>query len=144
MLHVNGVSTVYRMLGVLLASGLLALVQGLVIDNADLSYPVDAYMVSLEEAEELGNAIWVDARGQDAYQSGHYPGAIRLSEDDWDAGLSRILSSWDFEQPLIVYCDGGDCASSREFAKRLREEVDTEAVFWLQDGWQVLRETIEK
>ena len=134
-------SILTRCLLVLSVSGCIALLHGLIIGEADLAIQSDGYGKTLAETADLESVIWVDARRADAFAAGHHPEAIHLSEGNWDADLSRILSVWDFEQPLIVYCDGGDCASSREYAERLRREMDTDAVFWLQGGWQVLKET---
>ena len=139
-MQLDGVSVLAKCLLILSVSGCMAFLHGLIIGGADLATPSDGYGRTLAEIADLENAIWVDTRREGAFAAGHYPDAVHLSEDDWDAGLSRILSVWDFEQPLIVYCDGGDCTSSMEYAERLRREMDTDAVFWLQGGWQVLQE----
>lgn len=116
------------------------MMQGFIIGTVDLEIPTDGYSITYPEVADPANVIWIDARRWEAYQEGHHPGAFHLTEDDWDAGLAKILSAWDFSQPLIVYCEGGDCANSKAYAERLRREMDTDDVLWLQGGWQALRE----
>lgn len=124
----------------MIAAGLVALVQGILAGDVDISDPSDGYMVEMSEVMGMGSVIWVDARSADAYREDHVTAAIHLSEDDWDSGLASILETWDFEQPLVVYCDGGDCSSSKAFARRLRQDTGTEGIFWLKGGWKVLQE----
>lgn len=94
--------------------------------------------IEINDALQLEEALWLDARSRTVYESGHLEGALLLNEDEWDNGLDGLLAVWSPGQPLIVYCDGGGCAASRNVALRLQEEFGMEAVYWLVDGWDAL------
>ena len=91
---------------------------------------------------DMSNVLWVDGRSETAYQQAHFPGAIHLSLDDWDNGLTRLLESWDGGMQIVVYCDGNGCESSRAIAQRLRDELGEGAAYWLVDGWAVLEKEV--
>lgn len=126
----------------LIASALCALIQGLILGNVELSGNTGPYSVAFEEVEQWDSVIWVDARMEKAYMEKHYPMALHLTEDNWDSGLSGILSIWDIDIPIVVYCDGDQCESSRLISQRLRQEIGVEEVYWLEGGWEMLREKL--
>ncbi len=77
--------------------------------------------ITVEEARELHSSdrgMFIDTRGEEAYNAGHIPGAINIPLSELEAELAflREVSS---EKVLIPYCDGSTCHSSREFASRL-------------------------
>ena len=39
--------------------------------------------ITVEQALELPNPTFVDARSRDSFVAGHIPGAILLNEDEW-------------------------------------------------------------
>lgn len=80
--------------------------------------------------------LWVDARSAGDFSAEHVPGAIRLTEDDWNELLPAVLSAWESDQAVIVYCSSRKCHASEEVAKRLREEVGLKSVFVLRGGWE--------
>jgi len=86
-----------------------------------------------------GEILWVDARTEAEYHEGHAPGAILVNEDDYDAGLERLLFAWDPAQMLIVYCGESECASSQAVALRLKRDLGIENVLYLEDGWEGLQ-----
>jgi rhodanese-related sulfurtransferase len=66
---------------------------------------------------DAGAAVFVDARSADEYAAGHIAGAVSLPFDDvfHDPGLvGRTVHAG--AQPVIAYCDGGDCDLSRNLA----------------------------
>ncbi len=100
-------------------------------------------MVNVDQAQAWGqNAIWVDARPNDEYESDHVPGAILLNEDHWNELLPQFLSTWSPAKKVVVYCSSLSCNASRDVARRLRNEVqlkDSEGkncVFVLDGGWE--------
>jgi rhodanese-related sulfurtransferase len=133
------VTTSQRLVFLTCLSALCALVQGLVIGPVDLDAP-DQWGVEWQELANPAAVLWVDVRAQLAYDESHYPGAKFLSLDDWDAGLSALLMDWDPGIPIVVYCDGNGCDSSRAVAERLRQELGSEEVYWLVGGWERLPE----
>lgn len=80
--------------------------------------------------------LWIDARAKAAYDKERIPGALLLNEDDWDNLLEKVLEAWDPDLRLVVYCDARTCQPGREVAKRLREQVGLEEVYFLKGGWQ--------
>jgi 3-mercaptopyruvate sulfurtransferase SseA len=59
--------------------------------------------ISLADAKaayDLGNAVFIDVRGEPYYSQGHIPGALSISEDELEARLGELDSSaW-----IITYC----------------------------------------
>jgi rhodanese-related sulfurtransferase len=97
--------------------------------------------LTLAAATGLGDkAIWIDARPQADYDTAHVPGALPLNEDAWDAQLPAVLDAWESGRPVVVYCGSSGCHTSRDVARRLREEVQLPDVFVLQGGWETWRE----
>jgi rhodanese-related sulfurtransferase len=83
-----------------------------------------------------GNAIWIDARPEAEFAKEHVPGAILLNEDRWNELLPQMLATWSPEKRVVVYCSSESCGSSREVARRLREEARLKNVFVLEGGWE--------
>jgi len=82
------------------------------------------------------NAIWIDARPEEEFAKEHVPGAILLNEDRWNELLPQMLAMWSPEKRVVVYCSSESCGSSREVARRLREEARLKNVFVLEGGWE--------
>lgn len=95
--------------------------------------------LTAEQAAALGpDALWVDARRESDYRSGHAPGAILLNEEGWGDQLfthqDRLQAA--MGQPVVVYCDGSGCERSRHVAERLRELLGLEPVYVLRGDWR--------
>jgi len=80
--------------------------------------------------------FWVDARSSVDFLASHVPGAVRLTEDDWNELLPELLKAWEPSGIVVVYCNSHNCHSSDEVAKRLREEVGLMPVYVLRGGWE--------
>jgi rhodanese-related sulfurtransferase len=115
-----------------------AFLQGLIQGPPAGITETDASAIVLSTALKMEGALFVDARSQEAFEESHYPGAIHLSEDNWDTGLGRVVQAWEPGLPVIVYCGGDGCASSRKLAERLRTELGLDPVYWLVDGWEAI------
>lgn len=102
--------------------------------------------VTLAAAESWGTSVlWVDARPDTDFAGGHIPGALALNEDRWDDLLPGLLDKWDPGRKIVVYCSSLSCQTSRDVARRLREEVNLPNVFVLQGGWEAWqREELQK
>jgi rhodanese-related sulfurtransferase len=107
-------------------------------DKVSWRSPVPASeMVTVENALAWGdNAIWVDARPDDEFAKQHVPGAMSLNEDHWNELLPPLLAAWLPEKQVVVYCSSESCGSSREVARRLRQDAGLHNVYVLEGGWE--------
>jgi len=70
-------------------------------------------------------ALFLDARRTSVYEEGHIPGARPFSvwESDIDDKVNKLLAERpdpkDQNQPIVVYCSGGDCEDSHMLAQKL-------------------------
>jgi rhodanese-related sulfurtransferase len=93
--------------------------------------------ISLAETEQLFAkkvAVFIDARSQEEYVSGHIPGALNLPLEEAQRGEvgDRLRASLD--RALVVYCQGGDCETSISLAKILYESGFKDIKVF-QGGW---------
>lgn len=82
----------------------------------------------------------VDARPAAEYAKGHIKGAFNLPEAQFDARLRAFLDEWTPEASILVYCNVGQCNSSRIIADRLKKECGMHNVFVLKDDWKKWKE----
>jgi rhodanese-related sulfurtransferase len=110
-------------------------------DKISWETPVAASeMVTVAQAREWGdNVIWVDARPHEEFEREHVPGAVSLNEDRWNELLPQMLATWSPEKRVVVYCSSESCGSSREVARKLREQAQLKDVFVLEGGWEAWR-----
>ena len=93
--------------------------------------------VSIEEARALfftNGAVFVDARPEEAYRSGHIKGALNLPPDGIDQSLPSVIEQVPPDSLIIAYCDGEDCPLSREAALQLMTKGYSN-VDVLVNGW---------
>lgn len=68
----------------------------------DIPYP-EVPRVSVKDSKaafELGNAVFIDTRGEPFYSEGHIPGAISMTSDDVIDRLGELdPTAW-----IITYC----------------------------------------
>jgi rhodanese-related sulfurtransferase len=79
--------------------------------------------------------LWVDARSEREFDKGHVPGALPLTEDQWDQQLKAVIEAWDESRIVVVYCASDLCRSAHDVADRLRREMQWNDVYVLQGGW---------
>lgn len=100
--------------------------------------------LSAKAARDLARdqpVLWIDARRAAVFAADHIPGAVHLSEDDWEGGLSAVMEVWNPGQPVIVYCDQRTCDASRDVATRLKRELQMKHVYVLEGGWSSWQQT---
>lgn len=87
------------------------------------------------------NVLWLDARSSTEFARGHVPGALRLTEEEWEVLLEPVLTTWTPERPIFVYCSAKGCSLSHGVAVRLRRElgVGEDMVWVVREGWEGLR-----
>lgn len=88
---------------------------------------------------EFSDALWLDAREPAAYAAGHVPGALALSETEWETGFGALMEAWDGARPLVVYCGGESCHASESVARRLKRELGFDNIVMLRGGWDAWR-----
>lgn len=93
----------------------------------------------IETAEPAAVTLWVDARPERKFNEQHIPGALRLTEEEWDVLIEPVLQQWNLGTPVMVYCEPG-CGSSAEVAARLRA-MGLEPVNVLEGGMAAWAET---
>ena len=91
--------------------------------------------VSITEIDEFPNALWVDARTLDEFETKRVAGSILLNEENWEGLLFPLLEQWDPNHPILVYCGRSACLRSLDVAKRLRSELGVESVYAIEGGW---------
>ncbi|HOV98870.1 MAG TPA: rhodanese-like domain-containing protein [Bacteroidota bacterium] len=97
-------------------------------------------IIALPQAKEAyysGSVRFIDARNEFEFKLGHIRGAIDIPLHDFDR-YQTVLSEIPKDVLLIVYCDGVQCNSSIELAKKLSElGFSNIKVFF--GGWQEWR-----
>jgi len=94
--------------------------------------------IELGEAWALcneGKAVFVDARSPREYRAGHIPGALLLPVDEFEETIASWKNLIPPETPLIAYCAGEGCDSSREVAALLVEHGYTQVKVFF-GGWE--------
>ncbi len=121
---------------ILLVSSLLAAANFAINPHRpDLSLKPDE--ITLSQKNRLPkNLIIVDARNEKDFTKGHIRGAVNLSEAKFDSQLGDFLDVWTPESTILVYCNVGQCNSSRAVADRLKNECRIKNVFVLKDDWR--------
>ncbi len=92
---------------------------------------MDAWMLA-----RTNPVIWADARSDRAFAAQHIPGAINVTEADWERSLAGLVDVWRPGRPVVVYCGSGSCETSRSVAVRLRRELKLTDVYVLKGGWE--------
>ena len=100
--------------------------------------------VRLEQARDWGDSvIWVDARPDEQFASGHIPLAVQLNQDRWDELFPQFLEKWSPDKRVVVYCSTLSCALSHEVAHRLRTQGGLPEVYVLNGGWEAWQEALK-
>lgn len=79
--------------------------------------------------------LWVDARPAAAFERGHVPGAVPLTEAAWEQQLPGLLAAWQPAARIVVYCDSSACDASQAVARRLERELQLPGIYVLKGGW---------
>ena len=96
---------------------------------------------------QQGLVVFVDARKDDAYQTGHIPGAYQLDHFHPENYIATTLPVCQTAEEIIVYCNGGECDDSENTALFLRDAgIPKEKLFVYSGGieeWLANRMPIE-
>ncbi|MCF7824980.1 MAG: hypothetical protein K9N35_12525 [Candidatus Marinimicrobia bacterium] len=85
-------------------------------------------------AHQNGGAIFLDARSEDDFQTGHIQGAVNIPVHAFVDSLP-YLEKLAPDTRLITYCDGADCNASIELAFDLKMMGFSNVAFFF-GGWQ--------
>ena len=105
----------------------------------DTATPADALKIySADECLQLlkaGRAIFLDAREEGAYVSGHLPGAFHVPLEKVETKLAWLKEMEGGNKIFITYCDGQGCGKARGLAEALRKK-GIKSLGEFADGWQ--------
>ena len=80
--------------------------------------------------------VFIDARDDEHYQSGHIPGAYQLDHYHPENYLATVLPVCQAAEKVIVYCKGGTCEDSEQTAIFLRDAgIPRERLFVYAGGF---------
>jgi rhodanese-related sulfurtransferase len=92
-----------------------------------------------------GEVMWIDARPADQFAARHMPGALNVSEQQFDEQLVQHLDALQTNsKPVVLYCSGQKCEASRKVMERLKEMGFVKDAFIFKGGWSVLEKEIAK
>jgi len=105
--------------------------------------------ITLKEAYKFfdsGEAIFLDARPEEAYKKGHIKNAMNISYTLPIKKKFEIISSIPKDVPLIAYCDGAECNASEGLAIELAQLGYTRVMIFFGgwNEWQKARYPVEK
>lgn len=84
---------------------------------------------------QQGGIIFIDARNDEHYQSGHVPGAYQFDNYHPENYMGTIYPLCQAAQKIVVYCNGGNCEDSQFAALTLRDaQVPNEKLFVYTGG----------
>ena len=99
-------------------------------------------LVNLEFAKydfDAKTAVFIDARDQEDYESGHIQNAINIPYDYYE-DHEDVIDGLDDAGIYIIYCSGDECSLSIDLADYLYNEklIDTLLIF--EGGWPEWRD----
>lgn len=118
-------------------NGIRAYCQWNIESQADAA-TTDPLRIPLEKAAKLheqDEAVFIDARPESAYQSGHIKGALNLPWARAEEMCFEILPDIPMDKPIVTYCDGEACELSDFLAEFLKDLGYTNAKS-LHNGWR--------
>ena len=101
--------------------------------NGDGEAASNIFLKDAFSAYEDKSALFLDARSQKEYDSGHIKHAINIPVSAFLDSLP-YLETLDFNQHIITYCDGEDCNASIDLAANLKMMGFSKVNFFF-GGW---------
>lgn len=112
------------------------------VNPGENSALADRVAIGLEELQEhltLGTAAMVDTRKSEEYAAGHVATAVNIPSTEKEQYLDRVFEMLPPDGLIIIYCEGGDCESSREvFEFLVHSGFSIENLRIYDPGWEVL------
>ena len=86
---------------------------------------------------ELGVNVFIDARGDAAFEDGHIPGAVQCDHYNLDLYIDNVLDYAQGADKVIVYCNGGDCIDSMSVCADLEDMgISIDSIYLFVGGWE--------
>ncbi len=83
-----------------------------------------------------GTAFFLDARERREYAEGHLRGAINVPSSAIFEHADTVMSMVGIDQPVIVYCGGGECEASDNVASAFVRYYGYTNVSIYRKGWE--------
>jgi rhodanese-related sulfurtransferase len=97
-----------------------------------------AFQTDVSDVHAATDVVVIDARGKDAWDQGHIPGAIHLPHADIPARAAELL---DQDRPVVTYCWGPGCNGATRAALALAKmgydvrEMIGGVEYWVREGF---------
>ena len=86
------------------------------------------------------DVLWIDARNDRKFEEKHIPGALNVSQYNWEVGMEALFLSEELaanpDIMLVIYCDKG-CHDSEAVAVRLRDALQSDNIYILKGGMEI-------
>ena len=90
-----------------------------------------------DPATQTQSNLFIDARDDDAFDSGHIPGALQIDHYYLEQYLPEVLPAAFSAQMVIVYCNGDKCEDSILVCNDLLDEgVEGDNLLLFKGGWK--------
>lgn len=90
-----------------------------------------------DPATQTQGYLFIDARDDDAFDSGHIPGALQIDHYYLEQYLPDVLPAAFSAQMVIVYCNGDKCEDSILVCNDLLDEgVEGDNLLLFKGGWK--------
>ena len=90
-----------------------------------------------DPTREQGLIVFVDARADEPFSTGHIPGALQCDHYNLSQYIDPVMAKARIAEQVIVYCNGGQCEDSIFMCQNLLEGgLDYKAVFLFEGGWK--------
>jgi rhodanese-related sulfurtransferase len=130
----NGISPITDITLIETDSGSVAMPSISINPSGAVSDTKSITLKAAHAAFQKGEALFLDARELEAFQSGHIQGAVHLPVEAFMDSLD-YLDTLEPNQLIITYCDGADCNASIDLAGELNIMGFTNIHFFF-GGWQ--------
>jgi len=101
----------------------------------DLDRPLRVGIETVAKFVEAKAALIVDAREPVEFAAGHIPGAVNLPYDEMARDPAPLRSLDAAGRPIIVYCSGAGCESSRMLAETMLRDFELKRVLVFEGGF---------
>jgi rhodanese-related sulfurtransferase len=106
------------------------------IDRVSAQLPEGAVTAAEVKAMmDEGSTYLVDARGPEAFEEGHIPGAINIPYDRLPEYFEELSTHVPIDAAVVIYCWGPDCDFSDQLATELKIMGYAEVLVFT-GGWE--------